>query len=109
MLKRNSIDINIEDLASWYAVIGFTLPRTEGELQRFEKLHADFEYELTGQELNANDIFNGIEQVKVPNAQAQAGFDFSPLRMAARNFKDLPPDIRKKMISNQSNLKNGPQ
>ncbi|SRR5258706_837248 len=102
MLKKDSINIRLEDLPSWYASIGFNLPRTEEELARFNKLYSDFEFELTGHELSANKIWNDIPQIELPHLEPNIIHpELIQFRMAARGLKDIPDDIRRLMVSNQ--------
>lgn len=103
MLKKNSININLKDLSAWFAVTGFTLPRNESELKRFNKLYANFEFKLKGDELDPDKIFDVVEQVTTPDIQKKEDVVFEALRTAARSFNDLPENIKAKMIANQKN------
>lgn len=100
MLKKNSIDIKIEELDSWFAVCGYILPRTHEELLAFNKLHEDFEFNLTGNELDPNKIWDGIKQTSISNEKV-IELDFSSMRMAARGLNSLPENILDKMRKNQ--------
>jgi len=84
MLKRNSIHIEENELAAWYAATGFYLPRTLGELRRFDKLYNDFDFHLNGNELDPNLIFEGISQVHSEIKAREIDVEIEPLRMAAR-------------------------
>ena len=103
MLKKNSIDIKIEELDSWFAVCGYILPRTEPELLAFNKLHKDFEFKLTGNELDANKIWDGIQQTSIANVKVKE-LDFSSMRMAARGVNTVPSNVLEKMKKNQKDF-----
>lgn len=100
MLKKNSIDIKTEELDSWIAVCGYILPRSEQELLGFNKLHEDFEFKLTGSELDSDKIWNGIKQTNYDQLKI-IEVDFSGLKMAARGLNSLPENILNKMRKNQ--------
>lgn len=106
MLKRNSINIEENELSSWYGVTGFYLPRTTGELRRFDKLYNDHHFTLSGDELDPNKIFDGIQQVPRKVLSEEFTFEIEPLRMAARGLKDIPIAIRQKMLKNQEHFFN---
>lgn len=104
MLKRNSIDIEEKELASWYAATGFYLPRTVGELRRFEKLYNDYKYQLNGDELDPNNIFFGNLIAQTENISMKNEFEIEPFRMAARGLKEIPLSVRRKMLENQKSI-----
>lgn len=97
MLKRNSVNIKEEHLDFWFGATGFYLPRTEDELKCFDKLYADFEYKLKGNEVSFDRVWNRKKQAATLNIVKSE----SPvaLRMAARGLKDLSEDVRNKLIS----------
>lgn len=102
MLKKNSTDIKLEHLDAWYAATGFNLPRTVEELERFNKLYSDYNFQLTGRELDPFKIWNDENQVRIPDGhQATMHVELIQFKMAARGLKDLPENIRRLMISNQ--------
>ena len=100
MLKKNSIDIEIEHIDSWFAICGYILPRTEHELLVFNKFYEDFEFKLDGKELDPDKIWNGIKQTDVTNSNV-VKVDFSGFKMAARGLNSLPENILEKMRNNQ--------
>ena len=106
MPKKGKLHIDHKELPGWFAVTGFNLPRTEGELARFEKLHQDFEHQLTGEELDPSEIWNMDQpnEVKVlkPPIDEEIGVSW---RMAARNLGSMSDQVRAKMNLNQENLR----
>ena len=106
MPKKGKLHIDHRELPGWFAVTGFGLPRTEEEIARFEKLHQDFEYKLTGLELDPSEIWNMEEPVKKVVVKPQIDQDIgSNWRMAARNLGSVTNSIKAQMNSNQERLK----
>ncbi|WP_236979870.1 hypothetical protein [Membranihabitans maritimus] len=99
MPKRNSINIKAEHLDFWFGATGFYLPRTENELRHFNKLYADYEFELDSENIKFEDVWKGnIKRKKIKTLRPTGVKSF---KMAARGFKDLPEEIRAKIIRNQ--------
>ena len=105
MPKKGKLHIDHNELPGWFAVTGFNLPRTEGELLRFEKLHQDFDHQLSGKELDPGEIWNldKPEEVKVlvPQIEEEIGASW---RMAARNSGDITAEVKAKMNANQKKV-----
>ncbi len=51
-LKKNSLDIKYDDLHHWFAVCGYILPQTEGDMARFDKLYASYQPKYTIDDLD---------------------------------------------------------
>lgn len=100
-LKKNSLDISFDDLSSWLAVTGYILPRTEGELARFEKLYADYASKHNINEIDFDKVWNDDEQFGQDEDGKVVDFNFEPLRMAARGLEDISEEIKAKMKANQ--------
>lgn len=98
MLKKNSVNIKKEYLNFWFGATGFYLPRTESELRYFNKLYADYDFQLNSNHIKFEDIWSGnIKSKKLKSIGVK------PFKIAARGFKDLPEEIRAKISRNQRN------
>ena len=107
-MAQDKKHITPENITEWLASTGFLLPRNEVELQRFEKLHGDIDFGLTGQEIDPEKIINNSFRenkiVKIPTDTNQN--QISEYRMVARSGKDLPKHIIDKIMKNQHKPKN---
>ena len=107
-MAQNKQHITPENLTEWLASTGFLFPRNEIELERFEKLYGDIDFNLTGKEIDPdrilNNDFNEKKAIKVPDDINQN--QINEYKMAARNGKDLPKHIMDKIIKNQNKPKN---
>jgi len=111
-MAQNKKHISSENITEWLSSTGFLVPRNEIELARFEKIHGDKDYGLTGRELDPERIINGLpfEKKNIPLVSDVAKKDFSEYRMAARNGNELPKHIMDKIKKNQSKPKSdGPE
>ena len=98
--KKN---ITPENIGEWLGSTGFIFPRNEVELQRFKKLYQDHEYELTMDIIDPAKIMRGeFIEVSEDSNRDNSKVDEN-WRMAARNFKNIPDHILKKMKRNQDN------
>ena len=101
MAKKKITPDNIGEIL---ACTGFIFPRNEMELIRFEKLTEGEDEDVTGEEIDIDLIISGetrttIVEIKLPEDDSIV--DLSRLKMVARNGKDLPAHILKKMKDNQ--------
>ena len=106
-MAQNKKHITPENVTEWLCSTGFLFPRNETELNRFEKIHGDVDYGLTGSELDPERIMKGLPYDKrtisfTPNVEKE---DFTEFRMAARNGNALPKHIMDKIKKNQTKSK----
>lgn len=102
MAKKRE-NITPENINEWLGSLGFLFPRNKLELARFEKLYAEYDYELSGNIIDPEKIIKGeIEQI-VPKNTSGESEEVRSWRMAARNFSDIPDRILQKMKKNQGN------
>ena len=100
MAKKRE-NITPENINEWLGSLGFLFPRNKFELARFEKLYAEYDYELSGSIIDPEKIIEGeIEQVTPKNTLGESE-EIINWRMAARNFSDIPDHILQKMKKNQ--------
>jgi hypothetical protein len=107
-MAQNKKHIKRENITEWLASTGFLFPRNEVELERFEKLYGDINFDLTGTEIDPDKIidgsFNKKKELKVPDNIEQN--QINPYRMAARNGSELPSHIMDKIKKNQNKPRN---
>jgi hypothetical protein len=101
-MGQSKKNIDISEMFEWLASTGYLFPSNNLELARFEKLYADFDFKLTEDCVDPFAIVNGdykpqkIEfEFDVNNATTE------DIRMAARNFNNIPEHIFKKIKRNQ--------
>jgi len=101
--------ITPENIDEWLSSTGFLLPRNELELARFDRLYSDSLAEITGKEIDPENILNDVPSTtqRTQNRVELDADDFSPYRMAARNGTSIPKHILDKMKKNQNKLGNG--
>jgi hypothetical protein len=106
-MAQNKKNITPENITEWLSSTGFLFPRNEVELERFEKLYGDVNFELTGKEIDPdkiiNDTFKETKVVEMPTDIKQE--EINPYRMAARNGSSLPKHIMDRIKKNQSKPK----
>ncbi len=107
-MAQNKKHITGENITEWLASTGFLFPRNEVELERFEKLYGDVDFDLTGTEIDPDKIIDGTFKerkiLKMPDSNKQN--EISPYRMAARNGNELPKHILDKIKKNQNKPRN---
>lgn len=99
MAKEKSKHITVNNIDHWFSSLGFSFPRNESEEQNFDKLFRDFNYELTGEEIDPLKLLKelGTDQNKTCTLNTD-----SDLKWAARNFDGFTDDIIEKMKKNQN-------
>ncbi len=105
-MAQSKKHITPENVTEWLASTGFLLPRNEIELSRFETLFGDFDYDLTGLEIDPIKIIRGEEipkTIQIPESVKPE--EISEYRMVARNGSKLPEHILNKIKNNQNNSK----
>lgn len=103
-LKKNSLNIKYNDLHHWIAVCGYTLPQTEGDMARFDKLHADYRPKYSIDDLDFESIWNDENQFQQKQSATVISLEFRQMKMAARGLNSLSEQIKNKLKTNQ--LKN---
>lgn len=93
--------ITAENANEWLGSLGFLFPRNKAELSRFEKLYADYEFELSGDIINPEDIILGKTHSEPATDKQEDPDTTQNWKMAARNFSNIPDDILKRMKKNQ--------
>lgn len=103
-MAKERKNITQENIGEWLGSTGFIFPRNEVELLRFKKLYQDYKYELSMDDvIDPAKIIRG-ELIQVPNEMNEENSEIGEnWRMAARNFKNIPDHILKKMKGNQDN------
>lgn len=91
--------LTIENLDFYLSVTGFVFPRTEEQLDLFDRLYEDYDYQLKGVQIDCQAI---IENRLKPRTTIRLENDFDGdaqgLKMAARKgLQQLPDDVIKKM------------
>jgi len=99
-LKRNSVEAQFSELENWLAVVGYFLPRTEGEVKRFEKLYRDYNVKGSIDNLDFNSIWNDKDQFERSFSTGK-NETYVPFKMAARGLNNLSSDITDKIKKNQ--------
>ncbi|MDF4203902.1 hypothetical protein PXD56_13090 [Maribacter sp. SA7] len=102
MAKPRKIDvIEVSQLDSWLSSTGFSFPRNEVELDRFNKIYEDYEYKLDNISIDPISIINNTFH-RVPKViemfSSDVDEEVDTLRMVARKGnEDLPQHIIEKM------------
>lgn len=100
-LKKNSLDIKYDDLHHWFAICGYTLPQTEGDMARFDKLYANYQVKQTINDLDFECIWNDEDQFDHKQTAAIVSLDFKQMKMAARGINNISDEIKQKIVANQ--------
>lgn len=104
-MKKNSIEIDESNIGEWLSSVGYFLPTSELELQRFELLYPKVERTVSDSLVDPFAILNGIWKPTVKMGIVhEMNFvnEIQELRLAARNHAEIPPDIIAKMKKNQA-------
>lgn len=100
-LKKNSLNIKYSNLNHWIAICGYTLPQTEGDMARFDKLYADYQSQFSIDDLDFECIWNNENQFNRKPSAAVISLDFRQMKMAARGLSSLSEEIKQKIVANQ--------
>jgi hypothetical protein len=105
-MEKSKDEIGIENFDEWLATTGYLFPSNPVELERFETLFKDFNYQLSPEVVDPIKIINGtyIQAFKKSESSEKIS-DLHELKIAARNLKEIPEHILKKIKSNQNGLK----
>lgn len=97
--NRNNI-VEFETFDFYLGACGFSYPTTETQLDLFDKLYLDFEYQLKGVRIDCEAIIQGrFKSTNVISLSNEEKIeDIQELKMAARkSIQNLPQDIIDKM------------
>jgi len=103
MAQNNMEKITPDNVNLWLSSVGFLFPHTEADLKNEEKLFENFDYELSGNEIEPDIILSGLKEgvaffyIKPTESKAELEW-----KMAARNFGSIPQHIVDKMKKNQN-------
>ncbi len=100
-LRKNSVKAQFEHLSCWMAVTGYILPRTEGEMKRFDKLYKDYKTVNSIEQLDFNKIWDDEDQFDINVKSKVVNLNPSSFRMAARGLNELPKDVIDAINKNQ--------
>lgn len=102
-MTKNEIHITMENLEEWLCSTGYLFPRNPLELKRYNNLYPKVKRTIPNEVVDPDAIFEGTRKEKTfkSNIENQNKNDFTKPRMAARNMKDLPDHILKKINNNQ--------
>ncbi|MCK4664181.1 MAG: hypothetical protein KAT68_15035 [Bacteroidales bacterium] len=90
--------ITTSNIDQWASSLGFSFPRNDIEEKMFDKLYSNFNYELTGEEIDPLKLIRECEEED--NARTIGAED--NWKMAARNFGEIPKHIIEKMKKNHN-------
>ncbi|QNF34410.1 hypothetical protein HUW51_17390 [Adhaeribacter swui] len=102
-MAKDIININEDNLEEWMHSVGYFLPRSEKELNRFERLNPEVTRSVKDDEVDPFAILNGSWKPKAIVAifDHELNDEIQDLRMAARNNADISQDVIEKMKANQ--------
>jgi len=99
--KKNTERINIDNLDEWLSSSGFIFPQNELQLDRFNKLYADYDFKLKNISIDAKAIIEGnirCNLKKNNTIEFNNGVVFNEdLKMVARKGQVIPQHILDKM------------
>jgi len=103
MGTNKSKKINHQNLEEWLRSTGFLFPTNELELARFNKLYADYDFQLKGASIDVKTIIEGstcsnarIIDIGIENNEGISN-EIQELKMVARKGQIVPEHIIEKM------------
>lgn len=102
MGTNNKHKINNQNLEEWFRSTGFLFPTNELELERFDKLYADYDFKLKDVSIDAKSIVEGKicscgTKVLHIKKSDELKSEIEGLRMVARKGQEVPKHILDKM------------
>lgn len=92
-MESNKKDIKEKDIDICLRSFGILFPANEKELNVFDSLHSDFEYELDGSEINIQAIFDEVsleeQNIKMPDCSKSKSIYFKRVVLAAEIANQL--------------------
>lgn len=99
--KKNAGRITIDNLDDWLNSSGFLFPQNELQLDRFNKLYADYDFKLKDITIDAKAIIDGnscCDLTKNKTIKFNTTYIINEeLKMVARKGQDIPQHIIDKM------------
>lgn len=103
-MAQSKINIDSDNITEWLASTGFIFPRTEAELDRFNKLYEESEIQINDPDFEKiMNIGNKVVTNRKPEMKIVENLE--EFRMVARNGNNLPSHILDKIKKNQSKKK----
>lgn len=105
--RKKNMGINADRFDELLGIAGYTYPRTDKELELFESLYEDYDFELKDVRVNPEEIINNTfkkkgKVTKIQNEEEQQ--DISEIRLAARKgSEEISQTILDKMRSKHKN------
>jgi len=102
METNNKNKINNQNLEEWFRSTGFLFPTNELELERFNKLYADYDFKLKDVSIDARSIivgnvcFCGTKVFRIGKTD-ELNSEIEELKMVARKGQEVPKHILDKM------------
>jgi hypothetical protein len=104
-MANKSVVLTEDNFYEWLCSTGHLLPRNERELARFEQLFPSGSIQVNDKAIDPYGIISGVsndDQLSITKVSSGLG-EFNELRLAARKYDGLPPEILKKIKRNQQN------
>lgn len=102
--KKHKGKVTLENLDDCLMYTGYMLPENERQLDNFNKLYEDYNFELNNAKINVEAIINGNLSCSIKKAiildfrEENEDTEIASLRMVARKGEEIPQDIIDKMI-----------
>jgi hypothetical protein len=102
-MAKSNINITEANLDEWLCSIGYLLPTTDLELERFDTLYPPDKILVREESVDPFAIINGTWKRKDISFVSESldETEQQQLRMAARQNQDIPPDIMEQIKKNQ--------
>jgi len=101
--KKHRGKVTLENFDDCLMYTGYLLPENDRQLDNFNKLYEDYNFELNNVKINVEAIVNGnlsccIKKTRVLDIREEdADVEIQNLRMIARKGEEIPQDIIDKM------------
>lgn len=105
-MANKSVMFTEDNFYEWLCSTGHLLPKNERELARFEQLFPNGSIKVNEKAIDPFGIISGLsndDQLSVNKVSSRLG-ESNELRLAARKYDGLPPEILEKIKRNQRNM-----
>ena len=100
--------IKIEDFNEWLSSTGYLFPSNSIELERFEIIFKDYQYQISSEVIDPVKILNSTyKKVLIEKEFKDDNSAAGEFRLAARNINKLPDHILKKIKNNENGSNKG--